>query len=71
MTDLSRRQLLQAGAGMALAAYGLSGCTVERHVDQEATGQQSSSCQYRLPQLCPICRRWASAAYLMMIPCRT
>jgi hypothetical protein len=34
MTDLSRRQLLQAGAGMALAAYGLGGCTVERQVDR-------------------------------------
>ena len=39
MTDLSRRQLLQAGAGMALAAYGLSGCTVERQVDRSAEGR--------------------------------
>ena len=39
VTDLSRRQLLQAGAGMALAAYGLSGCTVERQVDRSAEGR--------------------------------
>ena len=37
--DFSRRELLQAGAGMALAAYGLSGCTVERQVDRSAEGQ--------------------------------
>jgi len=35
----SRRQLLQAGAGMALAGYGLSGCTVERPVDRSAAGR--------------------------------
>ncbi len=39
MTDLSRRQLLQAGAGMALAAYGVGGCTVERQVDRSAEGR--------------------------------
>ena len=39
MTDLSRRELLQAGAGVALAAYGLSGCTVERQVDRSAEGR--------------------------------
>ena len=30
MSRFSRRELLQAGAGLALAGYGLSGCTVER-----------------------------------------
>ena len=39
MTDLSRRQLLQAGAGLALAGYGLAGCTVERPVDRSAAGR--------------------------------
>jgi spermidine/putrescine transport system substrate-binding protein len=39
MSDLSRRQLLQAGAGLALGAYGLSGCTVERQVDRSAEGR--------------------------------
>lgn len=36
MTDLSRRELLQAGAGGALALYGLgglAGCTVDRAID--------------------------------------
>ena len=37
--DLSRRELLQAGAGLALAGYGLAGCTVERSVDRSAEGQ--------------------------------
>jgi spermidine/putrescine transport system substrate-binding protein len=39
LTDLSRRQLLQAGAGLALAGYGLSGCTVSRQVDRSTAGQ--------------------------------
>ena len=39
MSDLSRRQLLQAGAGLALGAYGLAGCTVERSVDKSAAGR--------------------------------
>ena len=39
MSDLSRRQLLQAGAGLALAGYGLSGCTVSRQVDRSTAGQ--------------------------------
>ena len=39
MTDLSRRELLAAGAGLALAGYGLSGCTVERQVDRSAEGR--------------------------------
>ena len=39
MTDLSRRDLLAAGAGLALGAYGLSGCTVERQVDRSAEGR--------------------------------
>ena len=38
MTSYSRRQLLQAGASLALAGYGLSGCTVERSVDRSAAG---------------------------------
>ena len=37
--DLTRRQLLQAGAGGALAAYGLGGCTVAREVDRSAAGR--------------------------------
>ena len=39
VTDLSRRQLLQAGAGLALAGYGLGGCTVAREVDRSAAGR--------------------------------
>jgi spermidine/putrescine transport system substrate-binding protein len=39
VSELSRRQLLQAGAGLALGAYGLSGCTVERQVDRSAEGR--------------------------------
>ena len=39
MTDFSRRQLLQAGAGLALAGYGLGGCTVARQVDRSAAGR--------------------------------
>jgi spermidine/putrescine transport system substrate-binding protein len=42
LSRYSRRQLLQAGGGMALAAYGLSGlsgCTVERSVDRSAAGR--------------------------------
>ena len=39
MTTLSRRQLLQSGAGLALAGYGLAGCTVERSVDKSAEGR--------------------------------
>jgi spermidine/putrescine transport system substrate-binding protein len=35
----TRRELLQAGAGATLAAYGLSGCTVSRQVDKSAQGQ--------------------------------
>ncbi len=35
----TRRELLQAGAGAALAAYGLAGCTVSRPVDKSAAGQ--------------------------------
>jgi spermidine/putrescine transport system substrate-binding protein len=31
--------LLQSGAGLALGAYGLSGCTVERQVDRSAEGR--------------------------------
>ena len=34
----TRRELLQAGAGAALAAYGLGGCTVSRQVDKSAQG---------------------------------
>ena len=34
-----RRELLQAGAGLALSGYGLSGCTVERPVDKPAAGR--------------------------------
>ncbi len=37
--ELSRRQLLQTGAGLALAGYGLAGCTVERSVDRSAAGR--------------------------------
>jgi spermidine/putrescine transport system substrate-binding protein len=36
---LSRRDLLRAGAGTALAAYGLGGCTVERPVDRSGASQ--------------------------------
>lgn len=39
MSDLSRRELLQAGAGAALAAYGLGGCSVSRRVDRSAEGR--------------------------------
>ena len=39
MSSLSRRELLQAGAGLALAGYGLAGCTVERQVDRSAEGR--------------------------------
>jgi spermidine/putrescine transport system substrate-binding protein len=39
LSELSRRQLLQAGAGLALGAYGLAGCTVERQVDRSAEGR--------------------------------
>ncbi len=39
MSGFSRRELLQAGAGLALAGYGLSGCTVERPVDRSAAGR--------------------------------
>jgi spermidine/putrescine transport system substrate-binding protein len=35
----TRRELLQTGAGVALAAYGLAGCAVERQVDKSAEGQ--------------------------------
>ena len=40
--SFNRRRLLQAGAGTALAAYGLgglTGCTVSRSVDRSAEGQ--------------------------------
>jgi Spermidine/putrescine-binding periplasmic protein len=37
-TDLSRRQLFVAGAGLVAAAYGLAGCTVERPLDRSAAG---------------------------------
>jgi spermidine/putrescine transport system substrate-binding protein len=39
---LNRREVLRAGAGFALAAYGLgglAGCTVERSIDRSAEGQ--------------------------------
>jgi spermidine/putrescine transport system substrate-binding protein len=36
MGGLTRRDLLRAGAGTALAAYGLAGCTVERSVDKSS-----------------------------------
>ena len=36
--ELNRRQLLMAGAGLGLAAYGISGCTVERPLDRSAAG---------------------------------
>ncbi len=36
--DLTRREVLIAGAGAGLALYGLSGCTVSRQVDRSATG---------------------------------
>ena len=39
MTDFTRRQLLAAGGGLALAGYGLSGCTVSRQVDKSQAGQ--------------------------------
>jgi len=35
----TRRELLATGAGAALAAYGLAGCTVSRQVDKSARGQ--------------------------------
>lgn len=35
---INRRQLLAAGAGLALAAYGISGCTVGRPIDRSAAG---------------------------------
>ncbi len=35
----TRRELLATGAGAALAAYGLGGCTVSRQVDKSAQGQ--------------------------------
>jgi spermidine/putrescine-binding protein len=41
-SGLTRRDLLAAGAGAALGAYGLAGlagCTVERQVDKSAAGQ--------------------------------
>ena len=39
VSRLSRRELLQTGAGLALAGYGLAGCTVERQVDRSAEGR--------------------------------
>jgi spermidine/putrescine transport system substrate-binding protein len=39
VSRLSRRELLQAGAGLALAGYGLAGCTVERPIDTSAAGR--------------------------------
>jgi len=36
--ELNRRQLLLAGAGLAAAAWGVSGCTVERPIDKSAAG---------------------------------
>jgi len=36
--ELNRRQLLLAGAGIALAGYGIGGCTVERPLDRSAAG---------------------------------
>ncbi len=36
--EISRRELLQAGAGAALGAYGLSGCTVSRPIDKPPAG---------------------------------
>ena len=39
VSDLSRRQLLRAGAGLALGAYGLAGCTVERPLDIPEAGR--------------------------------
>lgn len=39
MSQLTRRELVGAGAGLALAAYGVSGCTVERRVDRSAEGR--------------------------------
>ena len=38
--ELSRRQLLLAGAGLVATAYGLSGCTVERPLDRSAAGDE-------------------------------
>ena len=35
----TRRELLAAGAGLALSGYGLSGCTVSRSVDRANAGQ--------------------------------
>ncbi len=37
--NLTRRDLLRAGAGTALAAYGLAGCTVERAIDTSSSGK--------------------------------
>ncbi len=37
--DFTRREILQAGTGAALAAYGLSGCTVSRPIDVADAGQ--------------------------------
>jgi spermidine/putrescine transport system substrate-binding protein len=40
MTDrFTRRQILEAGGGAALAAYGLSGCTVSRPVETADAGE--------------------------------
>ncbi len=36
---LTRRDLLRAGAGTALAAYGLGGCTVERPIDRAGASE--------------------------------
>ncbi|MGH2926014.1 MAG: polyamine ABC transporter substrate-binding protein [Solirubrobacterales bacterium] len=36
---MNRRNLLRAGAGTALAAYGLAGCTVERPIDKSGAAQ--------------------------------
>ena len=36
--ELNRRQLLLAGAGLVVTAYGLSGCTVGRSLDKSAAG---------------------------------
>ncbi len=35
----SRREVVRAGAGAALAAYGLAGCTVERQVDRSGANR--------------------------------
>ena len=43
MSDrFTRRQILQAGGGAALAAYGLSGCTVSRPVETAEAGRSAS-----------------------------